>query len=66
MIYLSCILQGCRSSPDPGGSSCAISGEETMRFLRLSLAATLLLALSSPAFALVPRTAFAELGAATW
>ena len=37
-----------------------------MKLMRLSLAALLLLALSSPAFALVPRTVFAELGAATW
>jgi hypothetical protein len=37
-----------------------------MKLLRLALAAGLLLALSTPAFALVPRSVFAELGAATW
>jgi len=37
-----------------------------MKLLRLVLAAGLLLAVSLPAFALVPRSVFTELGAATW
>jgi hypothetical protein len=37
-----------------------------MKLLRSTLAAGLLLILAAPAFALVPRTVFAELGSATW
>lgn len=37
-----------------------------MKFLRLSAVWVLVMLLAAPAFALVPRAVFAELGAATW
>ena len=37
-----------------------------MKLLRLSAAWLLVLLMAAPAFAVVPRAVFAELGAATW
>ncbi len=37
-----------------------------MKFLRISVLWLSVLLLAAPAFAMVPRAVFAELGAATW
>ena len=57
-------------APPPGAAGLINHGEclggIPMRGLRFLVAGLLLLWLATPAFALVPRAVFAELGAATW
>ena len=57
---------GLRACECPAPVQPQLIWEGSMKHIRMLLMVALLLFISSPAFALVPRTVFAEMGTATW